>query len=69
MDVSDHRREQVRMATQRYRRRLKHGIHRRIVALTDDQLDALEVCGYLNPDRRGDRDDECDAIEMFSGIR
>jgi hypothetical protein len=25
----------------------------------------LEVRGYLNPDRRGDRADECDAIEMF----
>jgi hypothetical protein len=23
--------------------------------------------GYLNPDRRGDRADECDAIEMFLG--
>jgi hypothetical protein len=25
----------------------------------------LEVRGYLDPDRRGDRADECDAIEMF----
>jgi hypothetical protein len=24
--------------------------------------------GYLDPDRRGDRADECDAIEMFSRI-
>jgi hypothetical protein len=29
--------------------------------LTDVQLDALEVRGYLDPDRRGDRADECDA--------
>jgi hypothetical protein len=29
--------------------------------LTDVQLDALEVRDYLDPDRRGDRADECDA--------
>jgi hypothetical protein len=38
-------------------------IHRRMVSVTDDQLDALEVRGYLDPDRRGDRADERDAIE------
>jgi hypothetical protein len=27
----------------------------------------LEKRGYLDPDRRGDRADECDAIEMFLG--
>jgi hypothetical protein len=31
------------------------------------QLDALEKRGYLDPDRRGNRADECDAIEMFLG--
>jgi hypothetical protein len=31
------------------------------------QLDAPEVRGYLDPGRRGDRADECDAIEMFLG--
>jgi hypothetical protein len=38
---------------------------RRSIDVTDAQLDALEVRGYLDPDRRGDRADECDAIEMF----
>jgi len=33
--------------------------------VTKDQLDQLEVRGYLDPDRRGDRLDECAAIEMF----
>ncbi|MGB8631020.1 MAG: hypothetical protein WCD69_16785 [Xanthobacteraceae bacterium] len=51
-----------RMRLHRYRRR--HGIHRRSIDVTDAQLDALEVCGYLDP---GDRPDECDAIEMFLG--
>jgi hypothetical protein len=31
----------------------------------DAQLDALEVQRLLDPDRRGDRRDECDAIELF----
>jgi len=48
-----------------FRRRKSWGIHRRSIDVTDPQLDALEVRGYLNPDRRGDRADECDAIEMF----
>jgi hypothetical protein len=52
-----------RMELSRWRR--KRGIHRRTVSQTDYQLDALEVRGYLDPDRRGDRADECDAIEMF----
>jgi hypothetical protein len=34
------------------------------IDVTDAQLDALEVRGYLDPDRRGERADECDAIEM-----
>jgi hypothetical protein len=48
-----------------FRRRQSWGFHRRSIDVTDAQLDALEVRGYLNPDRRGDRADECDAIEMF----
>jgi hypothetical protein len=28
-------------------------------------LDRLEERGYLDPDLRGDRANECDAIEMF----
>jgi hypothetical protein len=48
-----------------FRRRQSWGLHRRSINVTDVQLDALEVRGYLDPDRRGDRADECDAIEMF----
>jgi hypothetical protein len=50
-----------------HRKRTKRGMHRLSITLTDAQLDALEVRGYLDPDRRGDRADECDAIEMFLG--
>jgi hypothetical protein len=50
-----------------FRSRRSWGLHRRLIDVTDAQLDALEVRGYLNPDRRGDRADECDAIEMFLG--
>jgi hypothetical protein len=46
-------------------RRQSWGLHRRLIDVTDAQLDALEVRGYLDPDRRGDRADECDASEMF----
>jgi hypothetical protein len=40
-------------------------MHRLSITLTDAQFDALEVRGYLDVDRRGDRADECDAIEIF----
>jgi hypothetical protein len=45
--------------------RKKRGIIRRTVTLTQNDFDALEVRGYLDPDRRGDRADECDVIERF----
>ena len=48
-----------------HRKRTKRGMHRLSITLTDAQLDALEVHGYLDPGRRGDRADECDAIEAF----
>jgi len=48
-----------------FRKRRSRGIHPRSIDVTDAQLDALEVRGYLDPDRRGDRADECDAIELF----
>jgi hypothetical protein len=48
-----------------FRRRQSWGLHRRSIDVTDAQLDALEVRGYLDPDRRGDRTDERDAIEAF----
>jgi hypothetical protein len=38
-----------------FRRRQSWGLHRRSIDVTDAQLDALEVRGYLDPDRRGDR--------------
>jgi hypothetical protein len=48
-----------------FRRRQGWGLHRRSVDVTDAQLEALEVRGYVDPDRRGDRADESGAIEMF----
>ena len=35
------------------------------IDITDAQLDALQERGYLDPDRRGDRADESEAIETF----
>ncbi len=48
-----------------FRRRQAAGIYRRAVDITAAQLDALELAGYLDPDRRGDRADEAEAIEKF----
>jgi hypothetical protein len=45
--------------------RRKRGFFWRPILVTKSQLDALETRGYLDPDRRGDRTDECDAIELF----
>ena len=59
------RREQVREAIDRYRRRRKHGLLWRPILVTKSQLDQLEERGYLDPNRRGERLNECDAIEMF----
>ena len=58
------RREQVREAIDRYRRRRKHGLLWRPILVTKSQLDQLEQRGYLDPGRRSDRANECDAIEM-----
>ncbi|MGB6283069.1 MAG: hypothetical protein WBG18_01370 [Xanthobacteraceae bacterium] len=55
----------MRQAVRRYRRRRHHGIYRRPIDVTDAQLDALEERGYLDPDRRGDRADESEAVETF----
>jgi hypothetical protein len=63
--IDNARNEQMRKAMKRYRRRRKHGIHRRSIDLTNAQLDALQERGYLDPERRGDRADESEAIEMF----
>jgi hypothetical protein len=59
------RREQVSEATARHRKRREAGLFLRPITVTKHQLDQLEVCGCLDPDRRGDRANECDAIEMF----
>jgi hypothetical protein len=59
------RREQVREAIVRHRKRRQRGLFLRPIIVTKDQLDQLEVRGYLDPDLRGERADECDAIETF----
>jgi hypothetical protein len=52
-----------RMELSRWRR--KRGIHRRTVSLNDDQLDALEERGYLDPGFRGAGNDEAEALQAF----
>jgi hypothetical protein len=59
------RREQVREAIVRHRKRRKRGFFWRPILVTKAQLDELEERGYLDPDQRGERLDECDAIELF----
>jgi hypothetical protein len=59
------RREQVREATARHRGRRKHGLFWRPITVTKDQLDQVEKRGYLDPHRRGGRNEEQDAIELF----
>jgi hypothetical protein len=59
------RQEQLREATARYRKRRKRGLFWRPIKVTKDQLDQLEKQGYIAPDRRGERLDERDAVEMF----
>ena len=59
------RRAQVRNAMARHRKRRRQGLYLRPIMVTKDQLDELEVRGYLDPDQRGNRIDECEAIEAF----
>jgi hypothetical protein len=59
------RREQVREATARHRKRRKRGFLWRPIVVTKAQLDQLEERGYLNPGDRGTRADECEAIASF----
>ena len=56
------RREQVREAIARHRKRRKRGFFWRSILVTKAQLDQLEERGYLNPSDRGTRADECEAI-------
>jgi hypothetical protein len=57
------RREQVREAIARHRKRRER--FWRPIIVTKDQLDQLEVRGYLDPGLRGNRVGECEAIEAF----
>jgi hypothetical protein len=59
------RQEQIREATARHRKRHKRGLFLRPIVVTKGQLDQLEGRGYLDPNNRGDRADECEAIETF----
>jgi hypothetical protein len=59
------RREQIRDAITRHRKRRKRGVFWRPTLVTKNQLDQLEGRGYLDPNNRGDRADECEAIETF----
>jgi hypothetical protein len=52
------RREQLREAITRHRKRRKHGFLWRPILVTKSQLDQLEERGYLDPNRRGERLDE-----------
>jgi hypothetical protein len=45
--------------------RRKRGLFLRPILVTKGQLDQLEGRGYLDPNNRGDRADECEAIETF----
>jgi len=60
--IDNERKGRVRQAVRRCR---QHGIYYRPIDITDAQRDALQERGYLDPDRRGDRADESEAIEMF----
>jgi hypothetical protein len=57
--------KQVREAAARHRKRRKHGLLWRPILVKKSQLDQLVERGYLDPNRRGDRLDECEAIEIF----
>jgi hypothetical protein len=59
------RREQIRDAITRHRKRRKRGLFLRPILVTKGQLEQLEVRGYLDPNNRGDRAGECEAIETF----
>src|SRR5437762_13916547 len=60
VDTATIRREQVREAIARNRKRRKHGLLWRPILVTKSQLDQLEERGYLDPNRRGERLDECE---------
>ena len=57
--------EAVFVLLPRHRKRHKRGLFLRPISMTTGQLDELEGRGYLDPNNRGDRADECEAIETF----
>jgi hypothetical protein len=57
-DVVTAKRAADREYAKRYRRRRRHGIHRRVIEVRATTLESLEERGYLDPDRRGNRADE-----------
>jgi hypothetical protein len=48
-----------------YRRRRKHGLRRLVILAPKAQLDWLEEHDYLDPNLRGERADEAEAVEAF----
>jgi hypothetical protein len=55
----------IREATARHRKRRERGLFLRPILVTKGQLDQLEMRGYLDSNKRGDRADEREAIETF----
>jgi hypothetical protein len=65
MPVKPAERPRWRRNAMAYRKRRRHGLFLRPIRVTREQLDSLEVMGYLDPDCRGRRADEVDAIERY----
>ena len=51
--------------SQRYRVRRQRGLRRLPAVLSRKQIDSLEERGYLDPDLRGERADEAEALDTF----
>jgi hypothetical protein len=62
------RQDQIREATARHRKRHKRGLFLRPIQVTKGQLDQLEGRGYLDPNDRGDRAGECEAIFLMDSL-
>jgi hypothetical protein len=60
------RREQSREAINRHRKRRKRGDFWRPIMVPKAQLDQLEVRGYLDPDRRGERADDVSVCQFVA---
>jgi hypothetical protein len=62
------RREQVREAIARHRKRRRHNLFWRPIMVTRAQLDQLEERGYLDPDLRGERASDLRAMFTADGM-